>query len=35
MITAWWFKNHLEKYDGLRQWVSDDIPYEMENHPNV
>jgi len=31
-IIGWWL-SHPPKNDGVRQWVSDDIPYIMENNP--
>ena len=33
MITGWWFQPS-EKNDGVRQWVSDDIPYEIYEMEN-
>jgi hypothetical protein len=32
-MTVWWLKNIL-KNDGVRQWVSDDIPYMKWEIPN-
>jgi len=33
-IILWWCNVPILKNDGVRQWVSDDIPiYEMENNP--
>jgi len=29
IMTSWWLKNHLEKYEFVNG--KDDIPYEMEN----
>jgi hypothetical protein len=30
-IYGWWCNVPILKNDGFRQWVSDDIPYEMES----
>ena len=33
VMTAWWCNVPILKNDGLRQWVSDDIPYIVtDNH---
>jgi len=34
MVTGWWLKKNILKNDGVRQWVSDDIPYmKWTNNP--
>ena len=34
-FTGWWGVLTILKNDGVRQWVSDDIPYMKWNNPNV